>query len=316
MRELGTLCEIGASITSVLDREEVIQKILDGVIETLGFDRAMLLMVDEEAGLLRSRASAGLTGEALTYFSQMEYELSRDDVAVVLTVKENQPILVEDVDDPPVSLDPEAIRRIGIRSFVTTPLRAGGHRIGVLVADRSGAGERVTKFDQRLLMGFGDQAAIALENARLYGEALEKQKLEEEVAVAARIQQHLLPSRIPQAEGFEVAGTSRPSRGVSGDYFDVIEVGDGRLWVALGDVCGKGIQAGLTMATPADAFPLGDRARSNAGGGDAADRRGSLAQHRPGGVRHLLLRHCRSRGTDLHLRERRSSVSHAGGCRR
>ncbi len=249
MRELGTLCEIGASITSVLDREEVIQKILDGVIEALGFDRCFLLLVDEEAGLLRSRKAAGLTGEALTYFSQMEYELSRDDVAVVLTVKENRPILVEDVDDPPVSLDPEAVRRIGIRSFVTAPLRAGGQRIGVLFADRSGAGERVTEHDQRLLMGFGDQAAIALENARLYGEALEKQRLEEEVAVAARIQQHLLPATIPEVDGFEVCGTSRLSRGVSGDYFDVIEVGDGRVWVALGDVCGKGIQAGLTMAT-------------------------------------------------------------------
>lgn len=249
MRELGTLCEIGSTITSVLDREEVIRKILDGVVETLGFDRSFLLLVDEEAGMLRSRASSGLAGEALRFFSDIEYALDRDEVAVVMTVKENRSILVEDVEDAPVDVDREAVRRIGIRSFVTVPLRAGERPIGVLVADRSGAGDRVTEHDQRLLAGFADQAAIAIENARLYSEALEKRRLEEEVAVAGRIQQFLLPAKLPEVAGFEVAGMSRPSRGVSGDYYDLFEDGHGRVWVALGDVCGKGIQAGLTMAT-------------------------------------------------------------------
>ncbi len=249
MQELNTLCEIGATITSVLDLEQVIQKILDGVVEALGFDRSFLMLADEEAGVLRCRGSAGISGDALAYVSQLEYGLDRGDVAVVLAVRENRPILVKDVEDPPVALDREAVRRIGIRSFVTAPLRAGERRIGALVADRSGGSERVTEHDRLLLEGVADQAAIAIENARLYGEALEKQRLEEEEAAAARIQQVLLPAKIPQIEGFEVTGTSRPSRGVSGDYYDVLEDGSGRFWVALGDVSGKGMQAGLTMAT-------------------------------------------------------------------
>ena len=249
MKELNALCEIGATITSELDSEQVIQKILNGVVETLGFDRSFLMQVDEEAGVLRGRGSAGGSGEAQAYMSELEYSLDREDVAVVLTVKENRPVLVEDVDDSPVALDREALKRIGIRSFVTAPLRAAGRRIGVLFADRSGGGERVTEHDQRLLMGFADQASIAIENARLYGEALEKQRLEEEVAVAGRIQRHLLPDEIPEVEGFEVAAISRPSRGVSGDYYDVLRDEQGRTWVALGDVSGKGMPAALTMAT-------------------------------------------------------------------
>ena len=249
MIELQTLCEIGAAVTALLDSDEVIQKILGAVVQTLGFDRSFLLLVDEEANVLRNTASVGLKGEALKYFESMEYSLDRDDVAVVITVKDARPILVEDVDDPPITLDREAIRQIGFRSFVTAPLRAAGRPIGVLVADRSGAGERVTQHDQRLLSGFADQAAIAIENARLYGEALQKQEMEEELGVAARIQRHLLPSEIPVVDGFEITGCSDPSRWVSGDYYDVVHDGSGRLWVALGDVSGKGVQAGLTMAT-------------------------------------------------------------------
>ena len=249
MRELATLCDIGAAITSVLDPDKVVQKIMDSVVDTLGFDRSFLMLVDEDAGLLRYRGCAGVRDEALSYVSELEYDLNRNDVAVVLTVKENRPILVEDVEDTHVPVDRETARRIGIRSFVTAPLRTGDRQIGVLFADRSSAGERVTELDERLLMGFADHAAIAIENARLYAEALDKKRLEEEVAVAGRIQGHLLPSTIPEVEGFEVTGISRPSRVVSGDYYDAVTDDEGRLWLALGDVSGKGMPAALTMAT-------------------------------------------------------------------
>ena len=249
MMELKALCEIGATITSVLDSKLVVQKILDGVVGALGFHRTFLMIVDEATNRLKTSGSAGIEGDALDYLQQLEYDLDRRDVGVVLTVRENRPILVEDVDSPPVQIDQEAAQRGGLRSFVTAPLRAGDRPIGVLVADRSGAGERVTEHDQRLLVGFADQAAIALENARLYEEAVEKQRLEEEVGVAARIQQGLLPTVLPEIEQFEISAVSRPSRGVSGDYYDVIELEDGRIWIALGDVSGKGVPASITMAT-------------------------------------------------------------------
>lgn len=249
MRELEALCEIGSAITSVLDSEQVMDKILNGVVNTLGFDRSLFLTVDAGANMLRFAGAAGVDEDVRGVMEGLEYDLDREDVGVVLTVKEDRPILVEDVDAPPANLDTSMAKQVGIRSFVTAPLRAGDHRIGVLVADRSGAGERVTAHDQRLLMGFADQAAIALENARLYEEAVEKKLLEEEVNVAARIQARLLPESMPDVDGFELSAMSRPSRGVGGDYYDVVSGDDGSVWIAVGDVSGKGIPAALTMAT-------------------------------------------------------------------
>lgn len=249
MTELQALCEIGAAVTAVLDSAQVIEKVLAGVVDALGFDRSYLMLVDETTNRLVSAGTAGVTGEARATLEELSYDLDREDVGVVLTVRENRPILVEDVDRAPVRLDTETLERVGFRSFVTAPITAADRRIGVLVADRVAAGERVTEHDQRLLMGFADQAAIALENARLYEEAIEKKRLEEEVGVAARIQQRLLPETLPDVKGFDLAAVSRPSRGVSGDYYDVVDAGDGRVWIAVGDVCGKGVPAALTMAT-------------------------------------------------------------------
>ena len=249
MDELCMLCDIGASIASLADTDAMIQKILDAVVGTLGFDRAFLMLVDAAANRLRTRGYAGIREEARAFISQLEYDMAHDDVAVVLTVTEGRSLLVEDVDDAPISVDRKAAHHIGIRSFVTAPLRVGDRRIGVLVADRSRAGERVTEHDRRLLSGFADQAAIAIENARLYGEALAKKALDEEVGVAARIQQHLLPQTLPELPGFQLAALSRPSRVVSGDYYDVVSDGKNRVWVAQGEVSGKGIPAAMTRAT-------------------------------------------------------------------
>ena len=93
-----------------------------------------------------------------------------------------------------------------------------------------------------------DQMAIALEHARLYREALEKRELEADLALAERIERYLLPEKFPEIEGFEVTGMSRSYQKVGGDYFDVLKDEMGRIWIALGDVSGKGISAALTMA--------------------------------------------------------------------
>ncbi|MCZ6633672.1 MAG: SpoIIE family protein phosphatase [bacterium] len=249
MDELEALCEIGRTITSELDPERVIQKVLDGVVDTLGFDRSFLMQVDHEAGVLRGCGASGVAAEDREFVLRLQYDLTQYDIAPVVTVKENLPILVKNVDAGPISLDKALVQHLGIRSFVSVPLQVGEQGIGVLVAGRENPEEQVTEHDQRLLVGFADQAAIALENARLYGEALEKQRLEKEAAVAGRIQKYLLPEELPDISGFQIARVSRPSRWVSGDYYDVVADGKDRIWIAVGDVVGKGMQAALTMAT-------------------------------------------------------------------
>jgi sigma-B regulation protein RsbU (phosphoserine phosphatase) len=99
----------------------------------------------------------------------------------------------------------------------------------------------------RLLSLFASQVAIALENARLHREALEKQAMERELELAATIQRDILPKAIPAVEGIEIAILSRPAKQVGGDYHAFF-VRDGVLTMLVADVAGKSMPAALLVS--------------------------------------------------------------------
>jgi serine phosphatase RsbU (regulator of sigma subunit) len=90
------------------------------------------------------------------------------------------------------------------------------------------------------------QAAVALENARLY--ELEVKQVEQELAIARQIQRGFFPQRIPQLSGWEIAAACLPARETGGDFYEFVERTDGRLGLIVGDVSGKSISAAMLMA--------------------------------------------------------------------
>jgi phosphoserine phosphatase RsbU/P len=92
------------------------------------------------------------------------------------------------------------------------------------------------------------EAALAIENARLYREALDKAKFEQELKVAAAIQQSLLPVANREGAFFSTAAASIACRAVGGDFFDYVDLPDGAFGFAVGDVAGKGAPAALLTA--------------------------------------------------------------------
>ncbi|RMD98838.1 MAG: hypothetical protein D6814_06725, partial [Calditrichaeota bacterium] len=102
--------------------------------------------------------------------------------------------------------------------------------------------------DLEFLATLANAAMTSFENARLFQEAIEKERLEEELSIARDIQRKLLPASAPIIEGFEFAGMNIPTRKVGGDYYDFILVDDQHIVVAIGDVSGKGVPASLLMA--------------------------------------------------------------------
>jgi sigma-B regulation protein RsbU (phosphoserine phosphatase) len=166
-------------------------------------------------------------------------------------------------------LDPERIREIasgeavltgsteevaeGLPPHLAVPIRTDTRRIGVLAfAEKESRGGGIRAFettDLRTMTLLAAQAAIALENARLHRAALEKERMEREIEVAASIQREILPKEAPEIDGLAVWGRTRPKRGVGGDYYDWLPLPGGRLVVVLADVSGKGIPASLLVST-------------------------------------------------------------------
>ena len=122
-------------------------------------------------------------------------------------------------------------------------------RIGVLYLDSREKGALLSRAARAALETLATEAAVAIENARLYRETLEKARMEQEMRIAAEIQQALLPEPQPQGRASSRrSAQSVPCRAIGGDFFDYVDLPDGGFGFAVGDVAGKGAPAALLTA--------------------------------------------------------------------
>jgi sigma-B regulation protein RsbU (phosphoserine phosphatase) len=143
------------------------------------------------------------------------------------------------------SLGAEMIAR-GVQLVV--PLVRHEKLAGLLMLSSKVAGFRYSSEDLTFLSILANQILVAMENSELYIEALEKQRLEEELSVAKQIQTGLLPKTLPESKMFDFAAYIEPSRQVGGDFYDFISIGDSRLGIVMADASGKGVPAALLIA--------------------------------------------------------------------
>jgi sigma-B regulation protein RsbU (phosphoserine phosphatase) len=142
--------------------------------------------------------------------------------------------------------DRDKLDRLG--AFLLVPISHGEQLLGLLCLGRKMGARRYNLEDVTMLSVLSGQMAIALVNARLYQETLEKRRFEEDLERARRIQESLLPKSCPSGEHFIISALNRPSRLVGGDYHDFVTAREGLLGIAIGDVSGKSLPAALLMA--------------------------------------------------------------------
>ncbi len=131
---------------------------------------------------------------------------------------------------------------------IVVPMQIQNETKGLLAVGPKISGSHFDESDIEFLKTLGNQGMTSIENARLFDEMLEKQRLEEELNLARSIQQNLLPSTLPCPKGYEIAAINIPSKQVGGDYYDVIPISKHEFGIAIADVSGKGAGAALLMS--------------------------------------------------------------------
>jgi sigma-B regulation protein RsbU (phosphoserine phosphatase) len=131
---------------------------------------------------------------------------------------------------------------------VIVPMQIQGKTKGLIILGKRINNIDYTNADIEFIFSVGSLAIISLENRRLFLEALEKQKLEEELDLAREIQRNLLPQKIPDYKSFDISAINISSKQVGGDYYDIIELDKDDCCIAIADVSGKGVPASLLMA--------------------------------------------------------------------
>jgi len=134
-----------------------------------------------------------------------------------------------------------------INSAIFVPLIVSGSTIGLLALVLTRSESVFTDMDYAYMRSYGEFIALILDNMQKYHELLKSHKINREIEVAADIQKTLLPERLPSLNNAEVAAFSDAAKGVSGDYYDVFDLGGGKTAIIICDVSGKGVPASLLM---------------------------------------------------------------------
>ncbi|MGI8604954.1 MAG: PP2C family protein-serine/threonine phosphatase [Verrucomicrobiales bacterium] len=159
-----------------------------------------------------------------------------------------RPLNLRDLHDHPVFSSIPAVPGETVAALVS-PLAYASKKLGVLAVARNRGQPSFSAREFELFKSMAEQSAFALGSAMVQQEVVEKRRIEDELRRASEIQRVLLPSQPPQVEGFTIAAAYQPAKVVSGDYYDFLQIDATHLGVVIADVSGKGIPAGLVMAT-------------------------------------------------------------------
>ncbi len=234
------LLELSRELPGLISFNQIIAALTTRLQSTMHLERVTIMLNDERFSDFERRPEAQADSfpqfgsERLTLFEELR--------------KRRQPVYIEKhpVAKTDKEIDENLLAQHGV--VLAVPLLVNEELIGVIAVGKKRSGKGFSDEDLDLLMTVASQAAIAFENARLHESEIQKQKMEDSLAIARRIQQSLLPQHWPSVQGLDVYGASTPAEIVGGDFYDLIELSPTRLVVVVGDVSGKGISAALYMS--------------------------------------------------------------------
>jgi serine phosphatase RsbU (regulator of sigma subunit) len=255
LRQIAALLEGLRALGSGRVLDDVLALVLDSAIEVTSAERGFIMLANAEGdGTLEFKLGRSKRRQTLPGNS---FATSRKIPEEVFTTGE--PRMVADLLDGDLANVHMGTVALGIRNVQCVPLRLVRYldradavseekRIGVLYLDSREKGTFFSSSTRGALETLATEAAVAIENARLYRETMEKAKMEQEMRIAAEIQQALLPKAARVSESFRTAAASLPCRSIGGDFYDYVDLPDGTFGFALGDVAGKGPPAALLSA--------------------------------------------------------------------
>jgi serine phosphatase RsbU (regulator of sigma subunit)/pSer/pThr/pTyr-binding forkhead associated (FHA) protein len=255
LRQIAALLEGLRALGSGRVLNDVLSLVLDSAIDVGGAERGFIMLAtgtgELEFKMARGRGRSTLSGGSFATSRKIPEEVFRT----------GEPRVVPDLLESELANVHMGTVALGIRNVLCVPLRLVRYldkaeaaevererRIGVLYLDSREKGVLMSSSTRAALETLATEAAVAIENARLYRETMEKARMEQEMRIAAEIQQALLPKMARAGSFFTAAAASLPCRSIGGDFYDYVDLPAGALGFALGDVAGKGPPAALLSA--------------------------------------------------------------------
>lgn len=258
---LKTILNISASAiqnSMIVDELKIVNRELDSRIQRL----SSLFELSKEFGLFSesTKVTRLLIFALIGQFLVQKYALLRFEGNDIEVIEPKLPVdellsnlrkidyhqITTSLNREQVVLQFPSLYEMGIEVIV--PMQIQGKTKGLIILGKRINNIDYTDADIEFIFSVGSLAIISMENRRLFREALEKHKMEEELDIAREIQRNLLPQKFPLLSNFDIAAVNVSSKQVGGDYYDIIELDENDCVVAIADVSGKGVPASLMMA--------------------------------------------------------------------
>lgn len=262
------LSDLGEQVRTIVETQPLLETVARRIADSLHVPRVAVLL--NSGTPYRPAYAVGYTGVPDVAFAP-------DAPTVERLRKDREPARVY-FQDPnswiyrePEMTEEERAKLAELESELLLPLAVKDRLIGFMSLAPKLSEEPYTGSDLRLLKSVAAQTGLALEVARLTTaigqEIAQRERLNRELEIAREVQERLFPQQVPSIPGLDYTGRCRPAREVGGDYYDFLELPEGKLGIAIGDVSGKGIGAALMMA----ALEASLRGQASLTGGDLAE---------------------------------------------
>ncbi|MCC6798792.1 MAG: ATP-binding protein, partial [Anaerolineae bacterium] len=243
VQELNAMRTVSQMVTANIKLDDLLALILNKLVTTINAERGTIFLINEAQGELWSRVLLDPVGP----LSEIRLKIGQGIAGHVAQTGETLNI-ADAYADPRFNREFDRATGFHTRSILTAPMLNPQQKIIGVVQLLNKIGGAFTPRDERLLAAMTSQAAISIENARLYQQEIAQQIIQRELDTAHAIQASFLPEELPHHPAWDIAALWQPVRAVAGDFYDFYPLGDGRLGVVMADVSGKGIPAALFMA--------------------------------------------------------------------
>ena len=246
--------KVSGAITTLLDLGQVLKRLTQTFLEDMFVNTVSVMLLTTAGGGYEVYLAAGERKDEVE-----AKRIREDDPLIQIMGQEKRELTKYDVLEDPKY---QEVSKICAENFerlhasLIVPLVFQERVIGLLNLGEKKSGKSYNREDIDLLHAVANQGAVAIENARLFQENLEKQRMEEELAIARDLQMSMLPAECPEVAGFGIAASCEPAREVGGDFFDFIDMGKDRFGLIVGDVTGKSVSGALVMSSSRSVFRM------------------------------------------------------------
>lgn len=242
-RELNAMLTISRTLSAGVTLDKLLGRIINTLVEVIDAERGTLYLIDEDKNELYSTVLL----EDKSLIEEIRVKVG-EGIAGHVAATGTTLNIRRAYEDPRFKRTFDEITGFESQTVLTLPMFNNRKKIIGVVQLLNKRGGDFTSRDERLLGAMASQAAISIENTRLYAQEIQQKLIEQDLETARRIQRSFLPYKVPQHSDWDIAAFWQPMREVGGDFYDFHLLPDGRLAVVIADVSGKGVPAAMFMA--------------------------------------------------------------------